>query len=276
MYLQNEEKYLDLTEWLDTLEELGVNIPDALPTVAAATARVDQLERIGSQHLATRRETSTLAREIANTNLNDTTAVLTLADQLAYAQSDENRERVTEILEAAADIAKGDALRRFRRADIIGALRPGFDTITTRITHTQAQLPEGVLNLDDAARVGHADTWMQLERDITTWKTLSTLISDLTTAGILKPAGTSEHHTVALDFLVENYDAYDTALAGRGSVRAQAAAIVAGQPKLRTPEEITEPSSAQLLTYEEQARRTWEANQHDRDAQKSLAIARPA
>ncbi|WJL95866.1 hypothetical protein QSU92_01165 [Microbacterium sp. ET2] len=273
MYLQNEDKHLDLAEWLDTLEQLGIDITTAFPAVADANQRVDRLEKIRSEHISTHRDITTIARQLGTAdNLDDTTAVLTVADHFAYSQSDEHRQRVTEILEQAADFAKGDAIRRFRHANILAAIRPRFDALAARITEAEHALPGGVLNLDDAARLAHADTWMQLERDIATWNTLAGLLNDLVTARVLQHPATGDQPASGIDFLIEDYDAFDDTLAGRGSVRAMAAAITAGRPRLLTPDEITPRSAVQPLTHDQQARRTWEANERDRAARAALPI----
>lgn len=267
MYAQNESKHLDLMEWLDTLETLGLNVEDTFPAVAAANARVDRLTQLQNHHVKTRRDANTVARQIGLTeDLDDAEAILTTADHFAYSQSDEHRQIVGDLLEGAADIAKGEALRRFRRSNPLEALRPIFEPLAARIVEAADIIPEGVINLDDAARLGHADTYLQLERDVRAWNDIADLLGDWREAGILDTA----HYPI--EYMVEDPEAARETTAGLNRPTRRALGIRAGRPHLHIPE----ASPLAPLEPREQEWAARDANEADRAAREHLGLTRTA
>lgn len=264
MYLQNEEKHMDLVEWLVTLEELGVNVAKAFPAVLAANERIDTLEAIRQQHTSTEPDLASFARRIGLTaELDNPDTVLADVAQVAYNQDEEHRQRVGELLERAADTAKGEAIRRFRRSDVLAAITPTFDTIAARIVASTDTITTSVFNLEDAARLGYADSYLQLERDLTTWKQIADLIGVWRTQGVLPDQG---GYTVA--YMVNDADAYREAAAGTARPSRQAAGITAGVPHLHLPE----PTPFEALNDRLTERAAREANHDDHTARADLGL----
>lgn len=225
--------------------------------------RVDAIDRIRSRYAANPPEVNTAARTLAfSKDLTDENTVLTEADRIAADQDTEHRERVIEYFERAADQARGEALKRFRRADILDALRPAFDKLTTRITTAASTIPQGILNLDDAARLGHADDWLQLERDIATWKQTAELISDLAASDAIP----GNRNRYPAEYMVEDITAYNEAAAGSSRITRIAAGNAAGRPNLHIPEGPTAPPT------EDNRAAAYRANDEDRAARETLGL----
>lgn len=264
-HAQNEPKYMDLENHLDTLETLGVNPTTAFPTVLDAMGRVDQLEQTSSTYRANPPEINSEARRLGlTTNLDDTAAILAEADHVAYGQDEAHRQRVLDYLENATDFARGEALRQFRRSPILDLMRPAFDATAARITAAAETIPQGVMNLEDAARLGHADTYLQLERDIATWKQTGELIGELTAAGTLS----TDHPRWPVEFMVDDLDAYREASAGSSRVTRTAAGIAAGRPNLHTPTGAPIPAPDDRDTRNA----VYRANDDDHAAREALGL----
>lgn len=266
-HAQNEAKYMDLENHLDTLETLGVNPTTAFPNVLDNIGRVDRLIHTRSTYRDNPPEINTQARHLGLTaNLDDTTAILTEADHVAYSQDETHRQRVLDYLENAADFARGEALRQFRHSPILDLMRPAFDATADRITKAAATIPQGVMNLEDAARVGLADTYLQLERDIATWKQTSELLSELADAGTLR----TDHPRWPVEFMVDDLDAYREASAGSSRITRTAAGIAAGRPNLHMPTgaQVTAPNDRDTRNA------VYRANDDDHAAREALGLVK--
>lgn len=271
-YEPNESNHMDMIGWLDTLEDLGVNIAKEFPAVHSANERVDRLLNIRAQHANAATDINIAARKIGIADdLDDTDAVLTYADHYAYADNPDHRARVSVLLTRAADFARGDALRRFRRAPILDIMRPAFDTLAHRIVTAAATIPQGVMNVGDAARLGHSDAYLQLERDIAQWKDTADLIGALHDAGVLV-ADRPERWPA--EFMIDNLDAHREASGSIDHPMRRAAGIAAGVPNLHIPTE-GEVIPAAPLGSAEDTKTMWaaaDANAADKAAREDLGL----
>lgn len=265
MFLMNESKYLDLLEWLDTLEEIGVDVAAAFPKVAAMNERGDRITSLQATAANEQPAVEITARRLGlNDNLDDAAAIITLADHVAYAQNPDHLERVSQFFARAADAAYGEAIRIFKRSDILGALRPIFNDVAARITATAEKIPTAAMGLEDAVRLGHADPYMQLERDMTTWANISTLLGDLMAAGVLKADTTR----MPAEFMLEDVDAFRDACAGSPRLARRAHGIAAGRPNLHTPK----GAALRVIHDDESRRASYLANDADQAARASLGL----
>lgn len=265
VFFDNESKHMDLMEWLVTLEDLGVNIAKAFPKTVEMNGRVDRLLTIRSETIKAMPDITVTARRLGiNDDLDDEAAIVSTADHAAFAQDPSHRERVAEFFERAADAARGDAIRQFRRSDVLEQLRPAFDELAQRITNAAKTIPTGVMNLDDAARTGHSDAYQQLERDIDRWSELAQLIGTLSTAGVIAGEG----NRYPAEFMVDDLSAYTEAKAYSSRPLRHAQGIAAGRPNLHVP-----TGKAQEPIHDDRARAlAYEANTADRAAREDLGL----
>ncbi|MFS0794816.1 hypothetical protein [Microbacterium sp. 1P10AE] len=262
-YLVNESKHLDLIEWLDTIEDIGVNIADAFPGVIAANERAHRIlkikEKAHQAHTAGRR------RLLATINLDDEDAVIVAVDRAAHAQNTEHAANVANLYDNAADELHGDAVRIFRRSDILAILRPRFDEVAARIVEAAETIPYGVMSIGDAARLGHGDTYTQLERDAQTWRAIADLISTLHQAGVLD-LGRDYH---PFEAMLEDVQAYWDTLASSGRPMRVARAVAAGRPNLHIP---TEPHIPYGNTSDQDRWASEDANAAEKTARAALGL----
>lgn len=264
MHLMNESKYLDLVDWLDTIEELGVDIAEAFPKVTEMNERGDRITSAQAAASNAQPNVETAARRLAlHENLDDTTALVTLADHVAYAQNPEHQERVEQFFAKAADAAYGEAIRQFKRSDILGVLRPHFDAIAARIVAAAEKIPTAAMGLEDAVRLGEGDAYLQLETDLATWTKLAELLTELIRAGVL-----TDEKRYPIEYLVEDPDAYRETVAGSGRLARRAHAIAAGRPSLHEPTGTPLPA-----IHDDTARRaSYLANDADKAARADLGL----
>jgi hypothetical protein len=229
----NESRYLDLSEWLSTLTELNVDTATGLPKVTAAVARVDRLYAAIGAHANSAPDIAATVSQLAyRAELDDPAAVVDIARKTAYAYDDAHRERVALILSRSVDEAMSAAIRAFRNSDHLEALRPAFDHLAPRLALAASTIPAAVRNLDDATRLGHADAYLQLEKDVAAWKLIHALIRAWMDAGIL---GGGDRR-LPIEYMVDDLDAYSKARANSGAPARIAAGITAGSPRLHIPD----------------------------------------
>lgn len=229
----NEQKYFDMHEDLRTLKSLGVNTRTTLPQVTEMTQRVSQLQSVQAAHLDSNPDVNALAVRIGlHDTLDDPERILADANTVASGFNPEQRERVALIIATATDTAMGEALRRFRRAGILDAIRPTFDALAERIITATQVIPAAVGSVEDAARLKVVPEYLQLEADMTQWGTLAGLITDWIKTGILK--GKGKGYTAA-EFMLDDLNAYTETTAHSGALGRRAHGIAAGRPNLHQP-----------------------------------------
>lgn len=260
-YLANEQKHLDLIEWLDTLEQLGIRTADTFAAVNAANERADRILKIGDE---ARQGTRPLRQVLATIDLDDTAAVIAAVDRAAHARNEEHTQRVADMYNQAADDAQGDAIRLFRRTDLLKVIRPVFDETAARILAAVETIPYGVMSIGDAARLGHGDTYTQLERDVQRWKDIAELIDNLRTAGVVD---LNEHYP--LEAMVEDVQAYWDTAASSGRPMRVGRAIAAARPSLRIP---TEPHTERITSPDQDRRASEDANTAEKAARAALGL----
>lgn len=261
-HLMNLEKHIDLLDWLNTLEHIGVNTAEAFPGVITTNERAERILGIKSK---VRKSTSHDHHIFDTLDLDDEDSVIAAVDRAAHAQNAEHRERMLDLYELAADALHGNAYRIFRRADILSAIRPRFDEIAARIVTAAETIPYGVMSIGDAARLGHGDTYTQLERDAQTWHDIKRLIGDLHQAGAIDIG--DDYYP--LEAMVEDVQAYwDTAASSNRPMRV-ARAVAAGRPHLHIP---TEPHVKRTNTADQDRWASEDANTAEKTARAALGL----
>ncbi len=260
--------YIDLTDWLKALGRLGVDGRTTFPEETALTKRVDKINAALNEY----RETSTTsynthAKKIASGD-SDAAGIIDLVNQAAHETKPDHSERVLEIFERTLEFAQRNAYLTFKRrgATILDSIHPQFDALAARILDATVTVPRGVLNLDDAARLGHADAYLQLERDIQQWDQVLGLIQDWIGAGILA----KDHpHRSAIEYMVGDAGSESEARAGSSNPLRRARGIAAGHPRLGLP------SGTPLEPVLNDSRRwaTLDANDADRAARAALGLS---
>ncbi|MDQ1084183.1 MULTISPECIES: hypothetical protein [Microbacterium] len=260
-YLANEQKHLDLIEWLDTLEQLGIRTADTFPAVNAANERADRILKIRDE---ARQGTRPLRQVLATIDLDDTAAVIAAVDRAAHAKNEEHTQRVADMYNQAADDTQGDAIRLFRRTDLLKVIRPVFDETTARILTAVETIPYGVMSIGDAARLGHGDLYTQLERDVQRWKDISELLTSLSAAGVVD---LDEHYP--LEAMVEDVQAYWDTVASSGRPMRVGRAIAAARPNLHIP---TEPHIERVISPDQERWASEDANTAEKTARAALGL----
>ncbi|MBT9607587.1 hypothetical protein, partial [Microbacterium sp.] len=165
----------------------------------------------------------------------------------------------------AADEMHGHAIRIFRHSDILGILRPRFAELASRITSAAETIPYGVMSIGDAARLGHGDTYTQLERDVQTWKAIADLIGTLHQAGVLDLG--KDYYPI--EAMLEDVQAYWDALASSVRPMRVARAVAAGRPSLHVP---TEPHLSFTTTADQDRWASEDANAAEKTARAALGL----
>ena len=227
------DRHETMKTWMTGLEEIGVD-----QSHFAA-------ERQAGRNLRTLQKAQRHYSENASTSLNEPARalardpqsvehVLEVANMGAASVTPEHRARVLELLDRAQDAARRAITQAFwnRGETLIDLLRPAFDEYTKRIVDNWATIPNGVRDLDDATRLGHADEWLQLEQDIASWRTTTSLLVAWIANGIIGKKGDRPG-----DWMMGAPDAYRDTLASRNTTTALASAITAGRPQLGAPTE---------------------------------------
>lgn len=171
-----------------------------------------------------------------------------LAIPSAYAAGADpnNRERVTDVFTRAGDRARRKAWSRFKtRSDQnLDMLKPVFENRVEQIRNRFEEIPEGVTNLDQAARYGGAEAWLAIERHANDIDNISRLIKSWAINGCINNDGQRPiNDYTSTMWLYEDYQAYiDTTRFG-GSVLRTAHAVTDASPKMLTITDIDQSQS---------------------------------
>lgn len=266
--MMNENSFDDLAMWLETLQKIGFNPAELLPAVAKKISRVDRLQHLYRHHRSSSLDTQALSRRIGLTaNLDDFEQALAELNTAVAAHNDSQRNEIQRILTNAIDAAMGAAIGEFRNTPILDRLRPGFDALAARLTSAAKTLPIGVATLEDATRLGHADTYLQLEKDAHAWEALGKLIGTWLTKQHRVLASTG--HT-AIEFMFDDVDAFRAVRLDLGGNVRLAHAIAAGRPHLHAP-----TGKPNLDDDDNRTRQLgYQASRDEREARASLGLAR--
>lgn len=205
-----------------------------------------------------------------------------LAIPSAYAAGADpnNRERVTDVFTRAGDRARRKAWSRFKtRSDQnLDMLKPVFENRVEQIRNRFEEIPEGVTNLDQAARYGGAEAWLAIERHANDIDNISRLVKSWAVNNVIDTNGARPISDYAATmWLFEDFQAYvDTARFG-GSVLRTAHAVTEASPKMLTITDIDRLKSWEYtpLTDSERNQAIRDEAWRNEQARKQLAHRAP-
>ena len=149
-------------------------------------------------------------------------------------------------------------------------IEPTFDKLRDAITEDGASLPEGVTNLDTAARAGVEQQWLRLEELVTQWEAMLALITDWCINGVI-PAGDRDLTKYNASMLV--FADYDKALKtyGGGILRT-VRQVLNCEPALLTFDDVDRLGhlNVEQLTPDEFRGANYQQHKADQEAQKAL------
>lgn len=166
-----EDRSEQVAEWVDLMEATGIRTGTALADVHAALDTVDALARRAH---AARQLAADESRAAARRLAGDPTA----APRPAVAVEDYS---------TALGIAMVAVWAAFTRADLAGLIGPAHSAAATAITTTAEQIPPAVGDIESAARAGVSAEWIELERAISTYQTITWLWCNLHATHALAP-----------------------------------------------------------------------------------------
>jgi hypothetical protein len=234
------DQKIDTDEWITLLTELGVPRQEFTP----------EMEILGKashihQHTATFNANPTgynraAARIVGNPA--DYDAVIGHAIEAATATDTGRREAVAKTLALAVEMIHADYAATFRRrgSSLISLLAPIYEKASKEAAKAWKALPSGVRNIEQAGKLGAAQTWLGLEKASVTIGNVAALLGAWTRAGILAPGTSRSAAPVPTMFMFKDYAAAIEAHArysGLAARRAGAAAATAS-PHLVDPATI--------------------------------------
>jgi hypothetical protein len=188
---REDEKGIVLDDWIESLEDLGIDTTKALKEERALIAKSNQLGSYYQQYKGAQEAgPAVAARKLADPPDDYEQFALALATA-AITSEPAVQDRAAKIIEQAYGIARRNAFNHFRhRGD--GAYKliaSVFNETRDGITAAGSALPEGVVDLDSAARTGVEQQWLRLEALLERWDTMLQLIEAWYVNGVFDTDG---------------------------------------------------------------------------------------
>ncbi|PYY38847.1 hypothetical protein [Curtobacterium sp. MCPF17_046] len=235
---REDEKSIVLTDWIESLDTLGINTEKVLKEEHASLKHQQTIHahytRFRSDHS---RGVNASASRLADAPNDYDTFASTLAT--AAAATDQSvLDRAQQIAALAGEFASQKAFSHFRRRGegLYDIIRGVFEETRDSIIRDGGNLPDGVVDLDSAARAGVESEWLRLEALTERWSDILHLIESWYINGAL-PADDRdlERYNVWM-FVFENYsEAVNTYGAGILSTIRQ---VINGDAKLLTIDQV--------------------------------------
>ncbi|KRC60629.1 hypothetical protein ASE14_06460 [Agromyces sp. Root81] len=240
------ERKQALTDWVDTMRDLGVDADRELETELAALNRSSVLAKhagkLAARRLDNAAEHTAAALTLAQTDRGYEDAVA-LAIDAATDLTEQQLHKSLDILSHASEQAVTIAWNRFKnRGDTaLDLIRPHYIEHAEAAIRVWESLPDGITNREHAVRFRRAADWDELEDRMTRVRNAQTmvfawLVDDIiNTNGVNTAKGRNklEHYNLDMFFYEDRAAARD-AKAGRGGTAAEVRAIAAGRPALNT------------------------------------------
>ncbi|WP_416264222.1 hypothetical protein ACNANV_16245 [Curtobacterium flaccumfaciens pv. flaccumfaciens] len=261
----DDDKEIQLGDWIETLEELGIDTEKALEEEHALIAK----QRIISAHWARFRSGQGRSLLDAATKIADepsdydsfTNAII--AASIAADPSAEERTR--KVVALAAQFAGQASYTHFRKRGegVYKLIAPVFTETRDAIIRDGGALPEGVMDLDSAARAGVEQEWLRLEALVERWSTLLQLIESWYVNRVLPADGHNLEHLNVWMFVYEDYEQVaNTFGAGiLGTIRQ----VINGDAKLLTIDQVDELGSNKVKSSDPNEKRAAQYRQQQAD-----------
>lgn len=265
---RNDEQGIVLSEWIDDLDDLGINTEKVLQEEYAF---LKQRQTIHAHFTRYRDDYSRGVSASASRLADDPDDYDTFASNLATAAVATDRsvvERAQEIAALAGEFATQKAFSHFRRRGegVYDIIRVVFEETRDAIIRDGGKLPDGVVDLDSAARAGVESEWLRLEALVERWDSILQLITSWYVNGVLNTDGRDLERYNVWMFVYENYEeAANTYGAGILSTVRQ---VINGDAKLLTIDEVDELGSNTVKRRDpnEQRAANWRQQQADDEA----------
>ncbi|OII37105.1 hypothetical protein BIU98_16770 [Curtobacterium sp. MMLR14_010] len=261
----DDDKDIQLTDWIDTLEQLGI---DTKKTLEEEHALIEKQHTINA-HWARFRSGQGRSLIDAATKLSeepadyDSFANAIITASIAADPSAEERTR--KVVGLAAQFAGQAAYNHFRKRGegVYKLITPVFTETRDAIIRDGAALPEGVNDLDTAARAGVEQEWLRLEALIDRWSTLLQLIESWYVNRVLPTDGHNLERLNVWMFVYENYEeAANTYGSGiLGTIRQ----VINGDATLLTIDQVDELGSNKVRSSDPNEKRASHHRQQQAD-----------
>ncbi|MFE4078530.1 hypothetical protein [Paenarthrobacter sp. YIM B13468] len=234
----------ELTTWLQALEDMAVNT-DHLGPVYSSLANVGIINRYAKDFKeANGIDSRAAARRLAAEPGSYDTATA-LVTTVSVVNTDDYLDEAIETFELAVTFAEADAWQHFRRASsrTVELLKPLLADAAAGIQKTRDAIPDSTKDLEDAARRGKGEAWLQLEKHLLTLDTIGALLADWHSNKIINNDSKRDINNYSINqLLYEDADqisqyAEPAKAAGMNRMMARARAITLARPRIHTPAE---------------------------------------
>lgn len=267
------EKQAALQEWIDTLDSFGVDTKKILADEHELIRKALQVNISWQRYLEEKPDSVNAAAHKAAEDPDDFDAFTNTIVAGALAADPAVHERLRTIVGRAGAIAAAAAYRAFRSRGegAYKILAPVLNSTRDGILETGPRIPDGVMSLDSAARVGVEQDWLKLEALVARWHELMQLIEAWYVAGVFDTSGRNLEHYNPWMFV---YRDYEQAINTYGSDPIYTARQVAnGDAQLLTIDEVDELGSTRVRKLTPDEAHAAQRSQHRAD-EEAAAILR--
>ncbi|NQX23316.1 hypothetical protein [Curtobacterium sp. VKM Ac-2852] len=269
------EQQASLSDWLDLLDSVGVDTRKVFANEHELIRKSLQINVHWQRYLEDKPDSLNGAAKKAAADPDDYIAFVDTIVAGALAADPAVHERVRDIVGRAGGIASAAAYRAFRSrgAGLYKALTPRFKKVRDGIAEAGAALPDGVTDLDSAARVGVEAQWLKIEELVKDWDTIVSLLEQWYSAGVFDTGERNLDRYTASMFV---FTQYEQAVATYGveplrTVRQ----ILTCEPELLTIDEVDELGSTDTSSGTFSRADAWRRMQADKEAREQLLEAAP-
>jgi|GEM_PF-4167483 len=276
---RQDEEGIELRNWIDTLERIGIDTTKALPEEHALLRNQQTIHQHYDTYRAEQNKGISAAATRVMEQAGNYDGFATALSTAALATDASIVDRAQQIAALAAEFSVHEAFTHFRRRGegIYVIIRGVFEETRDAIIRDGEALPDGVVDLDSATRVGVESEWLRLEALVERWDRILELIDAWYTNGVFATDGRNLERYNVWMFVYENYEAARDAH-GVGILRV-VRQVTAGDAKLLTIDEVDElgsntvkqldPNESRAANYRQQQaddeankilRAEWEAN----------------
>jgi hypothetical protein len=262
---REDEKGITLTDWLEALDVLGIDTKKSLKEEHELLARRNTLGHHYQQYKAAQEAGPVIsARKLAGSSADYEQFALELSTA-AIASEPAVKDRAAKIMDLAAGIATSNAYNHFRRRGegLYNIIAPTFEQIRGGIIEAGSLLPDGVGDLETAARAGVEQQWLRLEALVEQWDGLLELIEAWYIDGVLDTGDRELSKYTASMFVFTDYEkAINTY--GIGILRT-VRQVLTCKPNLLTIDQVDELESTKVTTATPDETRAAHYRQHKAD-----------
>lgn len=270
---REDEKSLTLIDWIEALDSFGIDTTKVLEDEHALIGRQQTIH----QHYARFRNDqskgiSAAASNVLNTAGDYDTFAATLATA-AIATDTAIVDRTQQIAALAAEFAAQSAFNHFRRRgegayDII---RGVFEETRDAIIRDGGALPDGVVDLDSAARAGVESEWLRLEALVERWSGILQLIEAWYINGVFATDGQNLDRFNVWMFVYEDYE--EAANSYGAGILSTVRQVSNGNAKLLTMEQVIELGSNTVKRRDPNESRAANYRQQQADAEANAILS---